>query len=177
MTDIAKQVYDRLDEMGIAYRAVRHAPAHTIADCARADRLLGAVTAKNYFLTTKNRKRFYLCLVRPEARFRSADVSRQLGSSRLSFGPEDMLEALLRVHPGSVSPMGLMFDDARRVELAVDAGLRNVDRIAFHPCDNTQTLAMSGADFFDRFLPAIGREPRWVEIHDFQEVGAPCGDL
>ncbi len=170
MTEIATEVYARLDAMGIAYERVCHAPAQTIADCAPTDRLLGAVTAKNYFLTTRNRKRCYLCLVRPDARFRSADISRQLGSSRLSFGPEDLLEELLRVHPGSVSPMGLLFDDARRVDLVVDAGLKDVGRIAFHPCDNTQTLAMSGEDFFHRFLPAIGREPSWVEVHDFQEV-------
>lgn len=175
MTDIAREVYDRLDGMGIAYQTVRHAPARTIRDCAQADRMLGALTVKNYFLTTKNRKGVYLCLVRPQARFRSADISKQLGSSRLSFGPEDMLEALLRVHPGSVSPMGLLFDEERRVELVVDAGLRSATRLAFHPCDNRQTLAMSGEDFFSRFLPALGREPRWVEIHGFEEVDAPCG--
>jgi hypothetical protein len=28
--------------------------------------------------------------------------------------------------------------------------------LAFHPCDNTCTVAMAGSDFFGRFLPAVG---------------------
>ena len=149
MRSVVEEVYARLDGLGIPYDAV-----------------------KNYFLTTKNRKRFYLCLVRPDARFRTADVSKQAGSSRLSFASEAEMERLLRVHPGAVSPMGLLFDEEGQVELLVDAALRDVPRLGFHPCDNSRSLAMTAQDFFERFLPAVGRAPRWVEIHDFQEVDA-----
>lgn len=169
MTDTAARVYAFLDDLGIPYRKMDHAPVHTIEDCAAADLALGSLTAKNYFLATKHRDRFYLCLVRPNARFRSVDVSRQIGSTRLSFAEEEHLERLLRVHPGAVSPMGLIFDEAGEVQLLVDSALKHAGMISFHPCDNTQTLAMSAADFFGRFLNAAGHEPRFVEIHDFAE--------
>ena len=168
MTDTAKLVYARLDEMGIRYQSMEHAPAMTIEDCLENDKSLGGVTAKNYFLTTKNKKNFFLCLVRPEARFKTSDISKQVNSSRLSFGNEDQMQELLHVHPGSVSPMGLMFDTENQVRLLVDTGLREIEKIAFHPCDNTQTLVMKTADFFDIFLPAAGHEPTLVEVHDFQ---------
>ena len=167
MTEIAREVFARLDEMGIPYEFIEHPAVHTIEDCAETDARLGAVTAKNYFLTTKNKKRFLLCLVRPDARFRSSDISRQAGTSRLSFASEEDLLSRLRVHPGAVSPMGLLFDEAREVELLVDEALARVDRLAFHPCDNTCTLAMRGDDFFHRFLPELNRVPRFVEVHDF----------
>ena len=167
MNDIAKQVYARLDEMGIAYESMEHAPARTIGDCLENDKKLGGVTAKNYFLATRNLKHFYLCLVRPDAKLRSSDISRQAGSARLHFGPEDQLLRLLKVHPGAVSPLGLMFDTGNEVQLLLDRGLLDVERIAFHPCDNTQTLAMSTRDFLDRFLPGINHSPLPVEIHDF----------
>ena len=167
MTQTAREVFARLDAMGIEYESVEHPAVHTIEECASIDALLGAVTAKNYFLTTKNHKRFFLCLVRPEARFRSSDISRQAGSSRLSFAGEADLLSRLRVHPGAVSPMGLLFDEAREVELLLDRELLRVERLAFHPCDNTCTLAMRGDDFLNRFLPQLGRAPRLVEIHDF----------
>ena len=167
MTELAREVFARLDELGIAYESVEHPAVHTIADCAAVEALVGAVVAKNYFLTTKNRKRFFLCLVRPEARFRTSDISRQAETSRLSFANAEDLLARLRVQPGAVSPMALMFDEANGVELLVDRGLLQIERIAFHPCDNTCTLAMRSADFFQRFLPALGREPRFVEVHDF----------
>lgn len=166
MSAIADEVCRRLDALGIEYDRAEHAPAMTIADCAETDRKLNALTAKNYFLTTKNQKRFFLCLVRPEARFVTKDVSKQADSSRLSFGPEEMLFELLCVRPGSVSPLGLMFDTERRVELLVDSRLWDAERIAFHPCDNTQTVAMASRDFFEKFLPAVGRVPKAVEIHD-----------
>jgi len=167
VTEIAREVYARLDELGIKYQSMEHAPALTIADCLENDKQLGGVTAKNYFLTTKNRKNFYLCLVRPDARFRTSDVSKQVNSSRLSFGTEEQMTGLLRVHPGSVSPLGLLFDNENRVRLLVDSGLREIEKIAFHPCDNTQTLVMKTVDFFEVFLPGAGHEPTFVEIHDF----------
>ena len=167
MTELAREVFARLDAMGVEYEFIEHAAVHTIEECAATDALLGAVTAKNYFLTTRNRKRFFLCLVRPEARFRTSDISRQAGTSRLSFAGEEDLMRRLRVQPGAVSPMSLLFREADGVELLVDRELARLERLAFHPSDNTCTLAMRGADFFARFLPGVGREPRFVEIHDF----------
>lgn len=169
MTDTAKQVYAFLDELGIQYASMEHAPALTIEDCLENDKILGGVTAKNYFLATKNMKNFYLCLVRPDARFRSSDISRQAGSARLHFGPEDHLLRLLRVRPGAVSPMGLMFDEQKEVHLLLDRALMDVEKIAFHPCDNTRTLVMDTNDFVNIFLPAVDHTPRFVEIHDFLE--------
>ena len=167
MTDIARQVYEKLGELGIEYETMAHPPVLTIEDCLENDRKLGAVTAKNFFLATKNMKNFYLCLTRPNARFKSSDISKQLGSARLHFGPEEYLEQFLRLKPGAVSPMGLIFDEGRNVTLAVDSGLLETEKIAFHPCVNTETLAMKTADFFDKFLPGIGREAKMVEINDF----------
>ena len=164
MSETIRAVLAFLDGAGIAYRAAEHAPAFTMADCAAVDRALGALTAKNIFLTTKNKKRCWLCLCRPDARFHTADISKQVGSSRLSFAPEEMLFERLRCHGGSASPLGLIFPEAREVGLIVDSALRGAPTLAFHPCDNTRTVAMAGADFFGRFLPAVGVEPVWVEM-------------
>ena len=167
MTDTAREVLAYLDKLGIACRTAEHAPAFTMEDCAAVDERLGALTVKNIFLTTKNGRRFYLCITRPDARFRTADISKQAGSSRLSFAPEEALFSHLRCHGGSASPLGLMFPEAGEVNLLADAALKEVPVLAFHPCDNTMTVAMSGGDFFDVFLPAVGVAPTFVEIHDF----------
>jgi len=166
---IADEVCRRLDAIGVSYQRVQHPPVHTIEDCAAVDAMLGCVTAKNYFLTTKNKKRFYLCLVRPEARFRTADISKQVGSSRLSFADDEKLMEIMQVHSGAVSPLCLLFDQAREVQLIVDRALTDVQRLAFHPCDNSQTVAMSVDDFFGPCLRAMDRVPQLVEIHDFMQ--------
>jgi len=168
---VSEAVYAYLDRLGITYRTARHEAAFTMADCARVDAALHSLTVKNIFLTTKNSKRFYLCITRPEARFRTADISKQAGSSRLSFAPEERLTALLRCHAGSASPLGLIFDEDHAVSLLADSALRDAPVLSFHPCDNTQTVAMASGDFFGVFLPSLGVQPRWVEIHDFLTDG------
>lgn len=167
MTDAAEQLLDLLKALNIPFDCLTHEPVHTIEDCILPGRMLNALVPKNYFLTTRNQKRFFLCLARPEARFRSADISRQAGSARLSFAPEAQLAALLNTYPGAVSPLGLAFDVQNRVELLVDAELIKSHRLAFHPCDNCCTVAMAAADFFDRFLPAVKHGFHTVEICDF----------
>lgn len=169
MNDDVRAVLGRLDALGIAYRLSEHAPTADMAACAGVDARLHALTPKNIFLTTKNRKRCCLCLTRPDARFVTADISKQAGFSRLSFAPEEMLFEKLHARAGSASPMGLIFESAADVALLVDSGLRDAPFLSFHPCDNTRTLAMSGADFFHVFLPAVGKAPVFVEIHEFIE--------
>lgn len=158
----AQRVLDYLTGLGIDYRLMAHAPANTMADCAEIDRALGSLTPKNLFLTTKNGRRFCLCLARPEARFHTSDISKQAGYSRLSFAPEDRLPALLHCRPGSASPLGLIFPEARPVALLMDEALRRAPVLGFHPCDNTMTVALSNGDFFGVFLPAAGVRPVYV---------------
>lgn len=163
------RVYDALDAMGIAYDAIEHEPAAHIDRCREVMRSLNATVVKNIFLCPRNRSRFYLLLMRPEAKLRTSDISAQAGASRLGFAPEDKLAELLHEKPGSISPMGLIFDSNHAVTVLVDDALRDDARLAFHPCDNTRSLAMSGADFFNVFLKQLGYAPVFVTIHDFLE--------
>ena len=87
--------------------------------------------------------------------------------ARLDF--PDKLEQYLHEKPGAISPMGLIFDEKREVTVLMDAALREQPRLAFHPCVNTASLAMSSDDFFEKFLKPMGYEPIFVTIHDFMD--------
>lgn len=164
---VPEQVYASLDAMGIAYDAIRHDAAAHITQCMEVMRSLNAVVVKNIFLCPRNQSRFYLLLTRPDAKLRTSDISAQAGASRLSFAPEDKLLELLNERPGAISPMGLIFDEGHAVTVLVDDTLFRAERLAFHPCVNTESLAMSGRDFFDVFLKQLGCAPIPVTIHDF----------
>jgi len=69
----------------------------------------------------------------------------------------------LGVLPGSVSPFGLIHDGPHAVRVIVDSDLRTVDRLIFHPNDNTASLTISGRDF-ERFLEQQGNAVRWVRL-------------
>lgn len=164
MSNVDQIIKDKLTELGIEHQCVSHPAVHTIEECKWAEVQLGCVVPKNLFLAPRNQSAFYLCILAPDAAFRTADISRQIGSSRLSFGSEQALFGLLQTYPGAVSPLGLIFKSARPLRLLVDERLKSAVRLGFHPNDNTQTLAMSGADFFSRFLPCTVHEPRFITV-------------
>jgi Ala-tRNA(Pro) deacylase len=45
----------------------------------------------------------------------------------------------------------------------VDSDLRTVERLIFHPNDNTASVTISGRDF-ERFLEQQGNAVRWVRL-------------
>ncbi len=160
---IQDEVCARLSEMGIPYRRIAHAPVHTMEDCAPNAARLGALMPKNLFLTPRNESSFTLFIVRPDIAFRTADISKKLGLSRLSFASPERLMRYLRTEPGAISPMGLLFDADRAVRLAVDSALWDEPVLAFHPCVNTETLALRQEDF-RAFLRALDRSAESVEV-------------
>ena len=115
--------YDFLDSLPVAYRRVDHDPAFTIADCHQVEKALGAPIAKNLFLCTRQRDRFFLLLMPGDKVFKTKYLSGQLQCSRLSFAPAEDLQRLLGVQPGSASLLGLLFDRDRQVELVIDRAL------------------------------------------------------
>lgn len=161
--DTQRGIYARLDALHIPYRALEHEPVYSISDCHRVvEGALSAVMPKNLFLTPRNQSARYLCVIRPDAAFVTSEISRQIGCSRLSFGSADWMMRTLRTTPGAVSPMGLLFEESREVELVIDRELLHIPVLAFHPNVNTASLAMTSEVFFTRFLPALGREPKWI---------------
>ena len=166
MESVKEAVLAALDALGIAYDLLEHEPVHTMEDCKAAEKALGGVMPKNLFLTPRNHASHHLLVARADAPFRTALISRQLGVSRLSFATSGELMDMLRTLPGAISPLGLLFDGERKVRLAIDRTLRGEERLLFHPCVNTATLALSGKDFFERLLPSLQHEAVYVDMQE-----------
>ena len=77
-------------------------------------------------------------------------IARSAGVKRLSFAGPDELEQLLGLHPGSVSPFGVIHDTENRVALLLDRDLEG-RRLLFHPNVNTKTLSIGLADLLRFF--------------------------
>ena len=102
-----RPVLELLDEMGIPYRRYEHPCARTMHDCEGIGADIGAQHFKNLFLCNRSGTKFYLLLICADKPFRTGDVSRQLGSSRLSFCSDAQLMDKLGLVAGSVTPMAL----------------------------------------------------------------------
>ena len=107
---------------------------------------------------------FYLFLLGADKPFVTREISHALGVSRLSFGKDEPLFAMLHTHPGAVSPMGLIFPEAAPVRLLCDRSLTALPAIAFHPLTPAASLWMPADAFFRRFLPLTGHEVTFLDV-------------
>lgn len=168
--DKEMRVYDLLDSLHIAYERVDHEAAETMEACKEIDKALApAVICKNLFLCNTQKTKFYLLMLREDKRFVTKEISRQIHSARLSFGPPEYMEKYLDITPGSVSVMGLMNDKENHVALLVDEDVLKAEYFGCHPCVNTSSLRLRISDVFGTFLEAVG--------HDYQVIrmqGGPC---
>ena len=156
--------YDLLDALGISYTRADHDAADTIADCHAIEGLLGAAICKNLVLCNRQKTDFYLLLMEGDKPFRTKDLSKQIGSSRLSFAaPEDM-EQYLGVTPGSATILSLMNDKKHRVKLILDKSIAEADRFGCHPCINTSSLRLRTEDLLQKIIPAMEHEPIFVKL-------------
>ena len=158
------RTYDFLDELGIEYYRTDHEPADNMDACNEIDAILGVLTCKNLFLCNRQKTDFYLLMMPGDKKFKTMELSAQIGSARLSFAsPEDMLK-FLDIEPGAVSIMGLMNDKDHMVHLLIDEDVLAGDELGCHPCVCTSSLKMKTADVLEKFLPATGHEYRTVHL-------------
>ena len=95
--------------------------------------------------------------------FRSSDISKQAGSSRLHFAESEYMEELIGCSPGSASVMGLINDTGHRVQLLVDEDGIKSEYVGCHPCINTSSLRIKSEDVFDKFVKATGHD--FIIVH------------
>lgn len=167
------RVYDLLDELGISYDRIDHVEMNTVEACHGVDEALGIQICKNLFLCNRQQTQFYLLLLPGEKKFRTKDLSSQIGSARLSFAGAEAMERFLDITPGSVSVMGLMNDRENRVQLLIDRDLLKEEWFGCHPCMNTSSMRMKLKDMLELFLPAVKHEAIYVNLPDETEAGSP----
>lgn len=159
-----KKVYDLLDSLGIEYERADHDAANTIEDCEEVEKIIGVDICKNLFLCNRQMTKFYLLMMPGKKPFKTKDLSQQIGSARLSFGPAEKMLEFLDITPGSVSIMGLANDKNNDIQLLLDREIYESEFVRCHPCINTSTLKIKTKDILEKFLPAVKHDPVVVDL-------------
>ena len=120
-------VYDLLERMDIPFIRVDHEAAMTIEACQGVDELLGLEICKNLFLCNAQKTKFYLLLMPGDKQFKTKDLSKQIGSSRLSFAPAEYMEKYV----GSYK-RGIWACDGRRHHQGDKEERRDKNRLTRH---------------------------------------------
>ena len=156
--------YDLLDSLGIDYQRIDHESANTMEACAAVDEALQATICKNLLLCNRQKTDFYLLMIVGDKHFKTSVLSKEIGSSRLSFADGEFMEEFLDITPGSLSVLGLMNDKEHRVKLLIDEDILKGEYIGFHPCINTSSLRLKTDDLMEKIIPAMGHAPRMVTL-------------
>lgn len=148
-------------------KTYRHAPLFTVADGAGFRHLIPGRGTKNLFLKDK-KENLWLLTAWEDSRidlngFSALLREKGLISSRFSFASADRLQAMLGVTPGSVTPLALMNDHARRVNFALDAALFDAAEISCHPLRNDMTTVMPAA-LLRRIVENWGYRPLFIDF-------------
>lgn len=163
------RVYDLLDELGIEFERTDHEEANTMEACLEIDSILGTVICKNLFLCNRQKTDFYLLMMPGDKPFKTKDITKQIGCSRLSFAGAEDMEKYLNIKPGAVSIMGLMNDTEGKVQLLIDKPVIESETLGCHPCVSTSSLKMKTKDVLEKFLPAVNHIPIIVDMPDYRE--------
>lgn len=164
--DKEERVYDLLDQLNIDYQRIDHEEANTMEVCLEIEKSLKSTICKNLFLVNSNKSQYYLLMLKENKKFKTKMISKQINSSRLSFGSDEKMLEYLDITPGSVSLLGLMNDHDFKVQLLMDKDLLQDEYLGCHPCINTSSLRIKMKDVFEKIMPFLHHEPIFVEVYN-----------
>ncbi len=156
--------YDFLDSLGIEYEVCTHYAAEDMELCKAIEEKLGCEICKNLFLCNRQETAFYLLMMPADKPFKTKELSKQIGSARLSFASAEKMEEYLNITPGSVSVLGLMNDGENKVRLLIDDELTMQEYIGVHPCKNTASVKLKMEDILEKVLPKTKHDITFVSL-------------
>ncbi len=156
-----QETYDYLTTYGVDFEVTEHPAVFNMAEVAEIPLPHPEADAKNLFVRDDKKLHYYMITVQGDKRVDLKKFRKQHGLRNLSFASAEDLGSILDLIPGAVTPLGILNDQERRVELYLDAAFSEL--IGVHPNDNTATVWMKTVDLI-RIITEHGNKVRVVEI-------------
>ena len=164
------ELLELLKKLGICYKRYKHQPIYNVADAEKYAKNIDGAHCKNLFLKDAEGK-LYLAVTLEKKRIDLKGVSKQIGAKRLSFASDDMLENVLNIKLGGVTPFALINDIDNHILVLFDQDILKERKLSFHPLVNTETITISTEDIF-KFINYCGHKLISIE-NPFKELMTP----
>ena len=153
-----QQIYDYLQENSIWHEITEHKAVYNMAELAEVPCPYPEADAKNLFVRDDKKQNYYLITVKGEKRVNLKAFRKAQGTRNLSFASaEDLLERLALI-PGAVTPLGVLNDETRSVQVFLDQDfLQEPGLVGVHPNENTATVWLKMEDLI-RIIREHGNE-------------------
>ncbi len=169
-----EKVLAYLREHEIPFECYNHPEGKTIEEAKMWWRDDGSVHCKNIFLRNHKGNQHYLVSFHCDHDLDIHDLEQRLKArlqaqgkpapGKLSFASAERMMKHLGLEPGSVSPFGLINDEADHVIFFIDETLLQADSLSFHPNDCRGTVVISRADF-ERYLGIVGNPYEYMSLY------------
>ena len=153
-------IYDIFKELNISYKEITHAPVFTVEEALKEDipnKIIG-IECKNLFV--KYKRNYYLLFLEATKKINLKEIAKIL---KLSFASSLELEQILKLLPGSVTPLGIINDVKHEVIIIIDEELKN-NKVLVHPNINTKTLSINCNDLV-RFINYFGNQYIFISFN------------
>ena len=142
--------YDYLRDNGIEFEITEHEAVYNMEELDAVDLPYPGDDAKNLFVRDDKKRNYYLITVRGDKRIDLKEFRKTFETRPLRFASEEDLGNILGLIAGAVTPLGLLNDEERRVQLFLDQDfMAGAGRIGVHPNDNTATVWLQASDLAD----------------------------
>lgn len=157
-----EETYAFLKENNIEFEAVEHKAVFNMEELGDVELPHPEWEAKNLFVRDDKKRNYYLITVKGAKRVDLKDFRKKHGLRPLTFASADDLLEIMKLTPGSVTPLGLLNDSECKVKLYLDAEFED-GMMGVHPNDNTATVYMKADDVL-RLIREHGSEAELAEI-------------
>ena len=142
-----QETYDFLKGNGIEFEVTEHEAVYNMEELDAVDLPYPGDDAKNLFVRDDKKRNYYLITVKGDKRISLKDFRKMFETRPLRFASEDDLMTIMGLIAGAVTPLGILNDEERRVQLFLDEDfLKGAGRIGVHPNDNTATVWLQASD-------------------------------
>ncbi len=137
-----ESLYKLLKNLNIEFKIFEHPPLFTVNDAKKYRGNMHGFHTKNLFLRDKKKKN-YLVIAHEDSLIDLTLLTERIRSSRLSFGSEKRLFEELGVFPGAVTPLSVVNNKEKDINIFLDAKMSGEDTIFCHPLVNDRTISLS----------------------------------
>lgn len=161
-----QEIYTFLKKQNIWHEITEHKAVYTMGELLEVDVPYPSADAKNLFIRDDKKRNYYLITVCGNKRVDLKEFRNVNQTRPLSFASAKDLQAILGLLPGSVTPLGLLNDEERKVKFFLDEDfLEEPGIVGIHPNENTATVWMKTTDLVE-LLKEHGTEVKSWHIED-----------
>lgn len=157
-----QQALDYLIKNNIQFELFEHPAVFTCEEAEIHCKHVAGLAVKNLLLKS-DKGQFFLVVLPAHKKLDMNQMKRLLEVKKIRFASADDLMRLMKLEPGSVTPIGLINDKNKEIELILDKSLSDAEVVNFHPNVNTASVTLTKQEF-EKFLNSLDRKARIIDV-------------